>query len=331
MGSMLVPILLALFAATLFAGTAVAVQSSRKSAQRERMLAVITKNSGLAVKVGGADKEKQLARQRAELARKLKEASSEQNKKKKKATTMRQTLQQAGLDMPVSRFMMMSAGFAALVWAILTLTSLSIVTKACIVLTAFLGVPRFVIRFIAERRQRKFLEDFADALEAMVRLLQAGMPVTEAIAMVAREYQGPIKDEMTGVYEDQKVGIPLGEAAERAAKRMPITEMKMFAAAVQIQSETGSSLSEVLTNLANVIRARFRLKRKVKALSSEAKASAAIIGALPLLVAGGLYLVNPDYIMLLFTTKMGKILSGGAAFWMTCGILVMKQMINFRV
>ena len=327
---MMYQVVIVLLFATLFAGTAIAVQSANKSAQRQRMLAVITKNSGLAVKVGGADKEKQLARQRAELARKLKEAGAEHTRKKK-TTTMRQTLQQAGLDIPVSRFFMVSAGFAALVWVALSLTKYALVTKLCITLTAFLGVPRLVIRRMAGRRQRKFLEDFADALEAMVRLLQSGMPVTEAIAMVSREYQGPIKEEMTGIYEDQKVGISLGDAAERAAKRMPITEVKMFAAALQIQSETGSSLSEVLTNLANVIRARFRLQRKVKALSSEAKASASIIGSLPILVATALYFVNPDYIMLLFTTKMGKILSSGAGFWMTCGILVMKKMINFRV
>lgn len=323
-------IVIALIFASLFVGTALAVQASNKSAQRQRMMAVITKNAGLAVKVGGADKEKQLARQRADLARKLKEAGAD-SKKKKNTTTMRHILQQAGLDMPVSRFMMISAGFAAIVWAMLSLTQYAMITKLCITLVAFLGIPKFIIKFMAGRRQRKFLEDFADALEGMVRLLQAGMPVSEAIAMVSREFQGPIKEEMLSIYEDQKVGIPLGEAAERAAKRMPITEMKMFAAAVQIQSETGSSLSEVLSNLANVIRARFRLKRKVKSLSSEAKASAMIIGALPILVASGLYLVNPDYIMLLFTTKMGKFLSGGAAFWMSCGILVMKQMINFKV
>lgn len=330
MGGMTFQVVIVMLFASLFVGTALAVQASNKSEQRQRMLAVITKNAGLAVKVGGANKEKQLAKQRAELARKLNEAGAGKNKKKK-SMTLRQTLQQAGLDMPVSHFMMVSAGFAVLVWTGLLMTKFALVTRVCLTLTAFLGVPRFIIRFLAKRRQKKFLEDFADALEGMVRLLQAGMPVTEAIAMVSREYQGPIKEEMMGIYEDQKVGISLGEAAERAAKRMPLTEMKMFAAAILIQSETGSSLSEVLINLANVIRARFRLQRKVKALSSEAKASAMIIGALPILVAGGLYLVNPDYISLLFTTKMGNILAGGAIFWMTCGVLVMKQMINFKV
>ena len=136
---------------------------------------------------------------------------------------------------------------------------------------------------------------------------------------------------MRHIYDDQKIGIPMGEAAERCARRMPLTEVKMFATAIQIQSETGSSLSDVLANLANVIRARFRLKRKVQALSSEAKASAAIIGALPLLVAGGLYLVNPEYISLLFTEPTGKVMASGAVFWMLCGVVVMRQMINFKV
>jgi len=149
--------------------------------------------------------------------------------------------------------------------------------------------------------------------------------------MVSREFTGPLGEEMMYIYEDQKVGIPMGEAAIRAAKRMPLTEMQMFATAIQIQSETGSSLSEVLSNLATVIRARFRLKRKVKALSSEAKASASIIGCLPLLVAGGLYLVNPEYISLLFTTKKGHMLMTGASIWMSFGVLMMKQMINFKI
>ena len=329
MGSFFWQMMAGLIFAVLFVGTAMAVISAQKSAHRKRMLAIITRNASVSRTVAGESKEKQLARQRAELARKLKEAGAANNRKKHGG--LRVALQQAGLDIPVGHFMMMSAGFATLSWVFVSVTSWSLPTKLCIVLTAFLGIPRLILTIMSNKRQKKFLEDFADALEASVRLLQAGMPVSEAISMVAREFSGPVKEEMTRIYEDQKIGITLGEAAERSARRMPLTEMKMFAAAIQIQSETGSSLSEVLTNLANVIRARFRLKRKVKALSSEAKASAAIIGALPLLVALGLYLVNRDYIMLLFNTRTGNFMAGGAAFWMLCGILVMKQMINFKV
>jgi tight adherence protein B len=155
--------------------------------------------------------------------------------------------------------------------------------------------------------------------------------MTEAISMAAREFTGPLKEEMTRIYENQKIGVPIGQAALETAKRIPLTEVHMFATALQIQSETGSSLSEVLSNLSTIIRARFKLKRKIKALSSEAKASAAIIAALPVLVTLGLYLANPNYISLLYTTTKGKYLAGGALTWMSLGVLIMRQMINFRI
>jgi tight adherence protein B len=196
---------------------------------------------------------------------------------------------------------------------------------------AFLGGPRFILRNMSARRQKKFLEEMPDALDGCVRLLQAGMPITEAIAMASRDFQGPLREEMLMIYDNQKIGVPLGQAALETAKRVPLTEVHMFATALQIQSETGSSLSEVLANLSSVIRARFRLRRKVQALSSEAKASAAIIGALPPLVATGLYLASPNYMEPLFHTAKGHWYLVFCGMWMSCGILIMKQMINFKI
>lgn len=300
----------------------------QKQERQRRIMDVITGGNTAGLSPDG--KEKHLAKQRADIARKLKAAEASEKKDKDK-TTLREMIQQAGLDTSISRFWISSVLFAAVVSVITTAFNVSTLTQALIICAAFFGMPRWFLKFRARRRQKKFLEEFADALEAMVRLLQAGMPVSEAIAMVSREFSGPLGEEMMYIYEDQKIGVPMGEAAERAAKRMPLTEMQMFATAVQIQSETGSSLSEVLSNLATVIRARFRLKRKVKALSSEAKASAGIIGCLPLLVAGGLYLVNPDYISLLFVTKKGQTMITCACIWMSFGVMMMKQMINFKI
>lgn len=149
--------------------------------------------------------------------------------------------------------------------------------------------------------------------------------------MSAREYVGPIGEEMSKVYEDQRVGDTLPEAVQKMAFRMPLAEVKMFATAVTIQTQTGSSLSEVLQNLSNVIRQRFRLKRKVQALSAEAKISAGIIGCLPVIVVGSMYLTNYDYIALLWTTSTGKMMAYGALGWMGIGVIIMKQMINFKV
>lgn len=162
-------------------------------------------------------------------------------------------------------------------------------------------------------------------------MLKAGMPVSEAILMASKEFTGPVGDEMSRIYDSQKIGVPLSEATLEAARRMPITEMQMFATGIAIQAQTGASLSEVLLNLSGVIRSRFRLKRKVQALSSEAKASAMIIGALPVLVGLGLYFINRDFIMLLFITNIGRVMFAGGLIWMSIGIFMMKAMINFRV
>jgi tight adherence protein B len=312
-------------------GGILAMLAGKKAEKRNRVLSVITRdNKG---SLGDGDtKDKALAKQRADIAKKLKEASQEEEKKKKDRTSLRELMTQAGLEVPVSRYWLASLLFAAVTWGLLSVMT-SWPQAACVFLTftAFLGVPKWVLKFLAGRRQRKFLAEFADALDAAVRLLQAGMPIAEAIAMVSREYEGPLKEEMTRIYDNQKIGVPLGQAALETARRVPLAEVHMFATALQIQSETGSSLSEVLSNLSTVIRARFRLKRKVRALSQEAKSSAAIIGALPILVSFGLYAVNPNYISILFNTTKGNIWLGIAIGWMMCGIIIMRQMINFKV
>lgn len=318
-------IMILVVALILAAGVALSIVSSRRQQRKERIISVVTGADHLANP--GETQEKRLAKKRADIAKSLKEAGKTSAKK----NSLKIKIQQAGLDISVGQFWVFSCIFGLTICAVLKMIDLNPIAFWLLAFVAFFGIPRFVLRFRRNRRQKKFLEEFADSLEAMVRLLHAGMPVSEAISMVAREYTGPVGEEMMTMYEDQKVGISMGEAAERAAARMPLTEMQMFATAIQIQAETGSSLSEVLQNLAAVIRARFRLKRKVKALSSEAKASAAIIGSLPILVALGLYLVNPDYIMLLFTDSFGKLLATGACVWMTLGMLVMRQMINFKV
>ncbi len=327
--NVMVTIGLALVFLLLAGGTALALMLNAQKQRRDKNLQIIT--GGSHDQKNSKDlKTKQVMKKREEIAKKLKEVGEEKKKASKKPT-VKELWRQAGFEGDVKNFWVGSVVFGTIFSLLIFMTGIPVLAKLFFVFVGYLGIPRFFLKWKSGKRQKKFLEDFADALEAMIRLLQAGMPVSEAIAMVAREYEGPVGSEMRHIYDDQKIGIPLGEAAERCSRRMPITEVKMFATAIQIQSETGSSLSEVLGNLASVIRARFRLKRKVKALSSEAKASAGIIAALPLLVTFGLYMVNEEYIMLLFTEPTGKLLASGAVFWMLCGIIVMRQMINFKV
>ncbi|MCC7036188.1 MAG: type II secretion system F family protein [Alphaproteobacteria bacterium] len=324
------PALLAMLLVLLIGG-AVAMKISKKQQARNRTLAIITRDKQ-ATGEKGESKDKQLAKQRDALEKRLKEASKQEAAQKQDKVSIKEKMQQAGIEAPVSRFWMGSAGFAVFTF-ILTKFALQLGGLSVVLLTftAFFGVPRLFLNIKASRRQKKFLEELPDALDACVRLLQAGMPMTEAISMVSREYTGPLREEMQRIYDNQKIGVPLGQAAYETAKRIPLTEVHMFATALQIQSETGSSLSEVLTNLSGVIRSRFRLKRKIQALSQEAKSSAAIIGALPILVTFGLWCVNPKYMEPLLFTAKGHVYLWGCGIWMSLGILVMRQMINFKI
>jgi tight adherence protein B len=297
--------------------------------KKNRSLALVTGQKSITRLDNQQDNQ---SKRRAEIAKKLKESKEEsEGKKKIKKKTISLLLGQAGLSISVKQFWIYSviSMFCFLGFAVYMGFSPFVTVMFTII--GLLGVPKFVLKRITARRQKKFLSEFPDALEAMVRLLKAGMPVSEAISMISKEFDGPVGEEMTRVYDKQKIGVPLHEAALDATKRMPLTEMKMFATGLAIQAQTGSSLSEVLMNLAGVIRSRFKLKRKIKALSSEAVASASIIGALPILVALGLWFVNPKYIELLFTDPFGKILLSGAVIWMCLGIVVMKVMINFKI
>ncbi|HEY8189524.1 MAG TPA: type II secretion system F family protein [Micavibrio sp.] len=282
--------------------------------------------------VGGAKKNDKDAqdKRRAEIARKLQENNGSGNKPKKK-NDLKLKIVQAGMNISVKQFWIFSVIFGVTVVGLAFMSGQKPLVIVLIGITAFLGFPRYVLKWKAKRRQKKFIEDFADALEAMVRLLKAGMPVGEAIAMASREFTGPIGEEMSRIYDSQKIGTPLAEAALEGARRMPLTEMQMFATGLSIQAQTGSSLSEVLMNLARVIRARFRLRRKVQALSSEAKASAMIIGSLPFLIGMGLYFINKDYLMVLFQTPLGNAWLIGSGCWMLVGCLVMRAMINFKI
>lgn len=296
-------------------------QSKKRKNTMARALGVQTGNKKSKVNVQD--------QRRSDLARKLKEEKEDDKKSKK--NNLQEMFLYAGLDLTVKRFWLYSCISCAVFTLLCVVMGASTLVTILVSITAFLGLPKSVLKFKIKKRQKLFMADFADALESMMRLLQAGMPVSEAIRMVAREFGGPMGQEMEMIYEQQKIGVPLPEAVQEAANRMPLTEMQMFSTAITIQTQTGSSLSEVLANLALVIRSRFKLRRKVKALSSEAKTSAGIIASLPVVVAGSLYLLNPEYMNLLFTTSTGKFLVGCALSWMLCGVLVMRQMINFKV
>lgn len=307
-------------------GMIIAIMVNNEAERKRKTLSVIR---------GGSASEKTESKddiqnkRRAEIAKKLKESGEIGGSQKK--SNLKMSLAQAGLEIEMKHYWIGSliSGLVCVALAFFLSGQIFLVIMAGII--GFMGLPRLFVKRKIKKRQKQFLEEFPDALEAMVRLLKAGMPVTEAIAMASREFTGPVGDEMSRMYDAQRIGVSLPDAALDGARRMPITEMQMFSTAIAIQTQTGASLGEVLQNLADVIRSRFKLKRKVQALSSEAKSSAMIIGALPFLVGGGLFAINPEYMDLMINTLPGKIMLVGSAVWMCIGIMVMKVMINFKV
>ncbi|MFK7838891.1 MAG: type II secretion system F family protein [Bdellovibrionales bacterium] len=323
------PIILAIVVVLIVAGTIVALMLNREAERKQQMMSVIAGAGQVSASENETDDADVQNKRRAELAKKLKDEKEEEKGKRK--TTLSMMLEQAGLSWSVMQYWIFSVFCMGvfIVMAYLFGQEAMIIGMAGFI--GLLGFPRFVLKKLAAKRQKEFLMEFPDALEATVRLLKAGMPVSEAIAMIAKEFDGPVGDEMSRIYDQQKIGVPIHEAAQEAMRRIPLAEMQMFATGLSIQAQTGSSLSEVLMNLSGVIRARFKLKRKVKALSSEAVASAGIIASLPVIVTTGMYFLNYEYLEVMFTTKTGNMLMYGAVAWMGVGVFIMKQMINFRV
>jgi tight adherence protein B len=193
-----------------------------------------------------------------------------------------------------------------------------------------LGLPRWVLGKLVKRRQKKFQSELANAIDVVVRGVKSGLPLNECLQIIARESPEPIAGEFRYVVEQMRVGVPLAEALDRLIVRMPLAEVKFLAIVISIQQQAGGNLSEALGNLSGVLRDRFRMEMKVKALSAEAKSSAGVLGSLPPGVMLMTYMSSPDYIMPLFNTTVGNLLLLVGGFWMFCGIMVMKKMINFK-
>jgi tight adherence protein B len=247
-----------------------------------------------------------------------------------KKVTLKSKLIQAGLAASPEQFHMASGIMGAIGFVISLVGGLSFVTAALVGFASGMGLPRWILRFLAKRRQAKFTNEFANAIDVIVRGVKTGLPLGECRAIIARESPEPVKGEFVDLVEGQKLGIPLQECFDRMQESMPLNDVNFFSIVIAIQQTSGGNLAEALGNLSGVLRSRKMLAAKVAALSGEAKASAAILGGLPFVVMIMVYMTSPAYIMLLFTEKLGHIILAVAAFWMTCGVVVMRQMVNFK-
>ncbi|MBB3407987.1 tight adherence protein B [Rhizobium sp. BK316] len=305
------------------------IESDKKSASRINRV----KSAELdRTKVKAArDRVQELSKRRKSVQDSLKDLEKRQHEKTRKTLSLKSRLVQAGLPITPVRFYLFSALFAFVLLVLLFLAGASTPIMLGIPVAAGLGLPRWVLGFLVSRRQNKFLDEFPNALDVIVRSIRSGLPLNDAIRLVATEGVEPVKGEFRRIVESQQVGLSVPEACARMTNQMPLQEVNFFAIVIAIQSQAGGNLSEAIGNLSKVLRDRKKMKAKVKALSMEAKASAVIIGALPFIVATLVYLTSPQYMMVLFTDPRGHFIMGFSAIWMSIGIFVMRNMINFDI
>jgi tight adherence protein B len=273
-----------------------------------------------------ADNKNQRTR-REQVEGSLKELEARRAKESRIALSTRLT--QAGLDWSEQKFWMVSGVLGLAAFAAAFLGGGGLFGPIGLAFGAGFGLPRWVLSFLKKRREKAFLRALPDAVDVIVRGIKAGLPLFESIKVVAADAPDPLRGEFLSIIETQAIGMPLGEACARLYERMPVPEANFFGIVIAIQQKSGGNLSEALGNLSKVLRDRKKMAEKIQAMSMEAKASAAIIGALPPIVMILVYLTTPDYISLLWTHPTGQLMLVGCVIWMSMGVMVMKKMINF--
>ena len=265
---------------------------------------------------------------RKQMVEQLKAAEKEQRKVR---VTISAKLRQAGLSISPRTFWILS-----LVVGLVTLATLMLLGQKPLVglglgFAAGLGAPRWVLGYLAARRVKRFTSEFANAVDVIVRGIKSGLPVHDCFKMIAKEFSAPLGPEFQRLNENVSMGVQLDQALEKMYDHMPTPELKFFGIVLGIQARTGGNLAEALSNLSTVLRSRRLMREKIKAMSSEATASAGIIGSLPIVVMLIVLVTTPSYMMLMFTDSRGHLMLLGSAVWMGMGIFVMKRMISFKI
>ena len=193
------------------------------------------------------------------------------------------------------------------------------------------GLPHMVVNYFVKKRVNSFTTKFPDAIELLVRGLRSGLPVTETLGLISSEVPGPVGQEFKLITDRIRVGKTMEDALQDTANRLDMAEFSFFCITLAIQRETGGNLAETLSNLSDVLRKRAQMKLKIRAMSSESKASAYIIGALPFMVFVMIWFVNPQYIGGFFTEDRLIVAGLGGMVWMSIGALIMAKMISFEI
>lgn len=240
-------------------------------------------------------------------------------------------LQRTGKPWTLNSYVWINLGAALGVAALLKLIGAPLLLSIFAGLIAGLGIPHAVVGFLIKKRVTTFISNFPDAIDLLVRGLRSGLPISETLQVVATEIPGPVGEEFKAIVERVRIGRSMDGALQDAAEQIATAEFQFFCITTAIQRETGGNLAETLSNLSDVLRKRAQMKLKIKALSSEAKASAYILGCLPFVIFGLIYVVNSEYIMGFFTDPVLIATGLGAMVWMSIGVVIMAKMINFEI
>ena len=244
---------------------------------------------------------------------------------------LQKKLEMTGKNWSVGKYALASIGLALVIMALLSLRHAPLLLALFVGLFLGLGIPYMVVNSTIKKRVGQFTSKFPDAIELLVRGLRSGLPISETLGVVASEVPGPVGFEFRAVADKMKIGRTMEAALQETADRLGTPEFQFFTITLAIQRETGGNLAETLSNLADVLRKRAQMKLKIRAMSSESKASAYIIGALPFIVFGIIFYINTEYMQKFFVDQRLIIAGLGGLVWMSIGALIMRKMINFEI
>ncbi|WP_294287859.1 type II secretion system F family protein [uncultured Sphingomonas sp.] len=244
---------------------------------------------------------------------------------------LQKRLSMTGRDWTVGQYGMATAGAVVGVAILFLILGMPLLLALFVGLFAGVGLPHMIVGSLINRRVAKFTAKFPDAIELLVRGLRSGLPITETMGVVGVEVEGPVGDEFRSVADKMKIGKTMDQALQETSDRLGTPEFQFFVITIAIQRETGGNLAETLANLADVLRKRGQMKLKIKAMSSESKASAYIIGALPFIVFGLIWFINGSYMQNFFVDQRLILTGLGGLVWMSIGAFIMRQMINFEI
>jgi tight adherence protein B len=267
------------------------------------------------------------ASRREQVAQSLKELEQRETARNKVDLSTR--IVQAGLSWSRRQYYMLGGALALSFGLMAFLVAGNLFVMLGAMLVGAFGMPRWILTYLVKRRAKQFINEFANAVDVIVRGVRSGLPLGDCFRIVAGEAAEPVRSEFRHIIESQSLGLSIAEACERLYQRVPVTEANFFGIVIAIQQKSGGNLGETLSNFSRVIRERRKMEGKIQAMSMEAKASAGIIACLPFTVAILVYLSSPDYISLLWKTFHGKVSMIIAGVWMGVGVLVMRKMIRF--